>query len=143
MGDVEEEELEGEAVAGHSGEATAHSSGNTPLVLLISLVTNLYMYIFFNILPLILTSFFFLADESTDEEVSRPKTKEEDDIDMLHSWIQVGGLPAQLEEEALGLLLEVGSLFFLSACCPYGFLFPFIFLPLYFSFLLSFRGWVY
>ena len=56
--------------------------------------------------------FFFFADESADKEVSRPQTKEEEDIDMLHSWIQVGGLPAQLEKEALGLLLEMG---FLSA----------------------------
>ena len=35
--------------------------------------------------------YFFLADESTDEEVSRPQTKEEEDIDILHSWVQVRG----------------------------------------------------
>ena len=33
--------------------------------------------------------------------------KEERDIDTLQSWVQVGGFPAQPEEEAWGLLIEL------------------------------------
>ena len=47
VGDVEEEELEGEAVAGPRGEATAHTSVSTPPIPLIFLVIHLYVYIFF------------------------------------------------------------------------------------------------
>ena len=47
VGEVEEEEPEGEAVVGPSGEATVYSSGNTPPVPLIFLVIHLYAYIFF------------------------------------------------------------------------------------------------
>ena len=47
VGEVEEEEPEGEAVVGPSGEATTHSSGNTPPVPLIFLVIHLYVYIVF------------------------------------------------------------------------------------------------
>ena len=34
-------------------------------------------------------------------------TQEEEDVDVLHSWIEVGGHPAHPEEEAQGLLAEV------------------------------------
>ena len=51
-----------------------------------------------------------MADESTDEEMSRPRTKEEEDIDTLCRFGSSWGLPAEPEEEARGLLLEV-SLF--------------------------------
>ena len=37
----------------------------------------------------------------------RPQTKKEGDLETLQSWMEVGGLPARLEEEARGLLLEV------------------------------------
>ena len=56
VGEVEEEELEGEIVAGPSGEATIHDSGITPspfLLLLILAYTciyiciYIYIYIFF------------------------------------------------------------------------------------------------
>ena len=49
VGKVEEEELEGEAVAGPSGEATIHSSGITPSLLSFSLLliyTYTYTYFF-------------------------------------------------------------------------------------------------
>ena len=39
----------------------------------------------------------------------RPATKEEEEVDVLQSWMEVGGLPAQPEEEAKGLLAEVNS----------------------------------
>ena len=95
---MEEEEPEGETVVGPSGEATAHSSGNTPHIPFISPVINSYMYIFFNISLPLFNLFFFLADESADEEVPRHQTKKEEDIDMLHSWMQVGGLLPNLRE---------------------------------------------
>ena len=99
VGKVEEDEPEGEAVAGPSGEATIQSSGITPsllsfLLLLIYMYT--YAYIFFqHILVAHFTPEFlpclFLADESTDEETHRPKSKGEEDVDTLYSWVQVGG----------------------------------------------------
>ena len=71
---------------------------------------------------------FFLADESTNEEISRPKTKEEKDVDTLYSWVQVGGVPAHPEEEAQGLLLEVSlflsSLFLVSMWLSTSFYIP-------------------
>ena len=45
-------------------------------------------------------------------------TKEEEDIEVMQSWVEVGGFPAQPEEEAKGLLTEgsssPGPPFFLS-----------------------------
>ena len=83
---------------------------------------------------------FFLADESTDEEVSRPQTKEEEDIDMLCSWLQVGGFLLIQRRRHGGFccrwVYPLVSLFTNS----HGFLLPFILLPLYP--ILSFRGWV-
>ena len=38
---------------------------------------------------------------------ARLATKEEEDIDVLRSWMEVGHLPACPEEEAKGLLTEV------------------------------------
>ena len=54
---------------------------------------SIYMYTFFFNISLLIFNlvFFFLADESADEEVPRPQTKEEEDIDMHGSWMQVGG----------------------------------------------------
>ena len=37
-------------------------------------------------------------------------TKEERDIDTLHSWVQVGGFPAQAKEEAWELESEAQCL---------------------------------
>ena len=48
-------------------------------------------------------------DGSEEEERTRPATKEEEDVDILQSWMEVGGLPACPEEEAKGLLAEVNS----------------------------------
>ena len=39
----------------------------------------------------------------------KPATKEEEEVDVLHSWMEVGGLPAWPKEEAKGLLAEVNS----------------------------------
>ena len=36
-------------------------------------------------------------------------TKEEEDVDILHSWMEVGGQPALPEGEAQGLLAEVSK----------------------------------
>ena len=100
VGEVEEEEPEGETVAGPSGEATIHNFGITPssfsLLLLIYVYTYIYIYIlFFSFAHPTPESvpFFSWADESTDEELVRPRTKEEEDVETLHSWMQVGGFP--------------------------------------------------
>ena len=45
----------------------------------------------------------------------RPSTQEEEDIDVIRSWMEVGGHSACPDEEAKGLLLEVNAfLCFLS-----------------------------
>ena len=107
MGKVEEEEPKGETVAGPSGEATIHDSGITPspfffLLLLIHMYTfiyiciyiylYIYLYVFFfaHPTPEFLPSFSW-TDESTNEEPVRPKTKEEEEVETLCSWMQVGG----------------------------------------------------
>ena len=53
----------------------------------------------------------FLTDDSDEEVAPRPEIKEERDLGIIHSWVQVEGFPALPEEEAWGLLQEVGSLF--------------------------------
>ena len=114
----------------------------TPLILIVS---NLCIHIYiFSTHPCctfhsLVFPFFFLADESTNEEIYRPKTKEEEDIDTLCSWVQVGGFPAHLEEEATGA--SVGSEFILfspSFFC--GFLLLFTFLPLFIFFIFQGLG---
>ena len=140
---MEEEDPEGEAVVGPSGEATTCSSGNTSPVPLILIIIHLYAHtlLFQHIItsPFTIELFFFLTIESTDEGVSRPQMKEEEDIDMLRSWVQVGRFPAHLEEESCRLLIEVSLLFSL-------FLLMWLSTSLYiptpvFSFI--FQGWIY
>ena len=43
------------------------------------------------------------SDESEEEEVEHPLTREEEDIEVMQSWMEVGGMPAHPEEEAKGL----------------------------------------
>ena len=67
--------------------------------------TNSYLYLF--VLPFFIT---FPLDESEEEdEKAKPMTKEEEDVDVLCSWMEVGGHPAHPEEEAKGLLAEVNA----------------------------------
>ena len=48
------------------------------------------------------------SDDSEEEErKGRPHTQEEEDIDVIRSWMEVGGHPACQEEEAKELLAEV------------------------------------
>ena len=42
-------------------------------------------------------------------------TKEEEEVDVMQSWVEAGGFPAQPEEEAKGLLAEASS----SPCPPF------------------------
>ena len=114
---VEEEEPEDEAVAGPSDEATIHSCGITPSLLsFLLLLIYAYTYAYCFSQHLLAAHFtpeflpFFLAYESTDEEISRPRTKEEEDVDTLQSWVQVGGFLLIWRRRCGGLLLEV-SLF--------------------------------
>ena len=114
IGEVEEEEPEGEAVAGLSGEATTHSSGSTPPFFILDFCTEIYLkLLFFFNLSFPSLPFSFLTDDSAEEGAPRLLTKEERDIDTLWSWVQVGGFPAQPKEEAWGLLVEVSLLYLL------------------------------
>ena len=108
---MREEEPDGKDVAEEKG------SGNHPhnklaslpqLVLTPISSSSLFSYLseFSHILVLIL-----LTDESDEEMVVKPKTKEEEEVRIVHSWMEVGGFPVLPEEEAWGLLQGVGSLF--------------------------------
>ena len=46
----------------------------------------------------------------------QPLSKEEGKVEVMRSWVEVGGFPGQPEEEAKGLLSEVGS----SPCPPFS-----------------------
>ena len=39
----------------------------------------------------------------------RPLTKEEEEVEVLHSWVEAGGFPAHPKEKAKELLAEVSS----------------------------------
>ena len=54
------------------------------------------------------------VDESSEEEEPREETKEEQELGMVKSWMEVGGFP-MLVEEAQKLLWEVYPLFFYLA----------------------------
>ena len=51
--------------------------------------------------------------------MEHPLTREEEDIEMMWSWMEVGGLPAHPEEEAKGLIAEASSLPSLPSCPPF------------------------
>ena len=101
-----EEELEGE-VLGNSDRGSLLYSSLLFINLLIQFIL-VFVYIAF--------SFLFFSDDSEEEEgKGRPHTQEEEDIDVIRSWVEVGGHPAHQEEEAKGLLAEVClSFFFIS-----------------------------
>ena len=129
MGDVkEEEEPEGEVVVGPSGEAIVYSSGNMfpislTLIIIIILCTfsnhSLMRWIF------ILIS---CADDSESEEEAQVVTKEEEELGILCSWMEMGGLPMLDEVEVQKLLQEVGSLFlpdtYMAVFLTFSFLLP-------------------
>ena len=125
--DDDEEEPEGEVVAGPSGEATVYSSGNIPLSLSLfstsfhqPYFTTFYYIILLHdwmdwhpesCLPL--TSWLILlTDESDEEKEVVTWTKEEQELGVVQSWMEVGGLPALPEEESLGLLCKVFPLLY-------------------------------
>ena len=49
------------------------------------------------------------SDESEEEGAGHLLTKEEEDVKVMWSWMEVGGCPAHPEEEAKGLLAETSS----------------------------------
>ena len=100
----EEEEPEGEVIAGPSGEAVEHSSGNTPFFLKIKL--SFHLHCFTRIFSC-MSGFVSLTDESEEKEEVKEVTKEEYVIGVAHSWMQVGGFLALAEEEVQWLLCEV------------------------------------
>ena len=48
-----------------------------------------------------------LTDESEEEEEVKEMIKEEHEVGVVHSWMQVGGFPVLAGEEVQGLLCEV------------------------------------
>ena len=71
-----------------------------------------YYYYFTEQIHISISLYCFLQLSSLDkseEEERRPGTKEEEDVDVLQSWMEVGGFPACPEEEAKGLLADVNS----------------------------------
>ena len=46
-------------------------------------------------------------DSEEEEEKGRPLTQEEEDIDIIRSWVETGGHPAHQEEDIKELLTEV------------------------------------
>ena len=55
-------------------------------------------------------------DESGEERAVQPLSKEEEEVEVMRSWVEVGGFAAQPEEEAKGLLSEAS----LSPCPPFS-----------------------
>ena len=45
-------------------------------------------------------------------------TKEDEEVDVVHSWMEAGDFPAHPEEEAKGLLAEASSLPIFPFCLP-------------------------
>ena len=62
-----------------------------------------------------LSTLFSFLDESEEEGSVQPLSKEEEEVEVMRHWVEVGGFPAQPEEEAKGLLSEA-SLF---PCPPF------------------------
>ena len=120
-----EEEPEDEVL----GESNTGSLLLPPLCFHFNL-TSSSLYLF--ILPLLFLFFynFSPSDDSKEEnrEVRRPMTKEEEDIDILQSWLEVGGQPALPEGEAQGMLAEVSKF-----PCPLPLHFIFLFLSFLFA----------
>ena len=70
--------------------------------------------------------FLSLPDESEHEvEKGRQLTQEEQDIDVIRSWVEVGGHPACQEGEAKELLSEVSHIPSFSPLPPFFFFFFF------------------
>ena len=101
IGEVEEDELEGEAVVGPSGEATTHSSGSTPPIFILfefctEILFQTLVFFFFN-LSFSSLLFSLLTDDSAEEEAPKLQTKQERDIDTLQSCMQVGSFQIDLK----------------------------------------------
>ena len=95
VGHLKEEEPEGEEL----GESDTGS-----ILLLINLLFRFHCFV------LIYTSLFsHNLSLSDDCEERRLMTKEEEDVNILCSWMEVGGQPALPEGEAQGLLAEVSK----------------------------------
>ena len=106
LGKVEEEEPEGEALSDRSSGSIV-SFENESITYFSLLVRQQYFFSFFHV-PIHLQSFIlFLLDESTEEEMVLPHSKEE--VNVLRSWVEVGGFPAHPEVEAKELLTKVSS----------------------------------
>ena len=54
-----------------------------------------------------MSGFVSLTDESSVEEEVKAVTKEEHEVDVAHSWMEVWVMPAMVDEEAQGLLHQI------------------------------------
>ena len=100
-----EEEPEGK-VLGNSN--TGSLSYSFPLPISYSFPLPNTLLIQFKLVLFILPSLFFFSDDSEGEvKKRRPLMQEEEDIDMIRSWVKVRGDPAHQEEEVKELLAEV------------------------------------
>ena len=66
----------------------------------------------------------------------RPLTKEEEEVEVMQSWVEAGGFPACPEEEAKELLAEVSSFswFFILSMPPHLVIGTELLTPFIFSF---------
>ena len=105
MGDIkEEEEPEGEVVVGPSREAIVHSSGNMlPISLTVIIIIILCIFFFNHSITRWIFILISCADDSESEEEAKVGNKEEEELGILHSWMEMG-LPTLDKVEAQKLL---------------------------------------
>ena len=109
-----EEEPEGE-VLGDSD--TGSSKKYIFFFFFFSLLHFFFFFIFFDpifigivclgLLITLLPPALFLDESEQEGEKGQPLTREEEDLDIIRSWVEVGGHPARQEGEAKELLAEV------------------------------------
>ena len=109
LGKVEEEEPKGEVLSeGSSGSTSFLKDGLTTLCLPPYGGTICSFSFLLHVL-LYLQSFIpSLLDESTEGDMPGLLTKQEEEVETMRSWIEVGGFPAWPEGEAKAVLMEVG-----------------------------------
>ena len=129
----EEEEPEGEVVAGPSREDIVYNSGNM-LPISLTLIIIIILCTFFQPLHYKMDLHFIsCADDSESEEETQVGTKEEEELGILCSWMEMGSLLMLGEAEVQILLWEVGSLFLPDSCMASLFWLFFLYFPSHIS----------
>ena len=91
----EEEEPEGE-VLGEESTGSISSTSQRPINKQFPLLPYTSAHVYHSTISFL--------DESEEEGVVQPLITEEEEVEVMQSWIEAGGFPAQPEEEAKGLL---------------------------------------